>query len=81
MPTKRRLQAALDELRGEVGDDRLELGELVILGARQKVAELRAQRDDHAVRRQQLADRIRRRDIPADRRAADEVRRSGWARP
>lgn len=90
MPTKHRrhaitetppVQAALDELRGELGDARIELGELVILGAHQKVAQLRAEREDTAARRRQLADRIRRRDIPADRVAADEVRRAGWARP
>jgi hypothetical protein len=89
MPTKRRrhavtetppVQAALDELRAEVGDDRIELGELVILGAQQKVAQLRARRDETSVLRKQLAERIRRRDIPADRSAADEVRRAGWAR-
>lgn len=90
MPTKHRrhaitetpsVQAALDELREELGDSRLELGELVILGARAKVAQLRAQHDDTVGRRRQLADRIRRREIPADRTAADEVRRAGWARP
>jgi len=90
IPTKRRrhaitetrsVQAALDELRGELGDGRIELGELVILGAQEKVAQLRAERDDTAGRRRELAERIRRRDIPADRRAADEVRRAGWARP
>jgi hypothetical protein len=89
MPTKHRrhaitetprVQAALDELRGELGDARVELGELVILGAQQKVAQLRAEREDTAARRRQLADRIRRREIPADRDAADEVRRAGWAR-
>jgi hypothetical protein len=90
MPTKHRrhaitetpsVQAALDELRGELGEARVELGELVILGARQKTAQLRAQRDDAVTRRRRLADRVRRRDIPADRSAADKVRRAGWARP
>jgi hypothetical protein len=89
MPTKRRrhaitetpaVEAALDELRGELGADRVELGELVILGAQEKVAQLRGARDDTAARRRELAERIRRRDIPVDRGAADEVRRTGWAR-
>jgi hypothetical protein len=89
MPTKHRrhaitetpsVQAALDELRGELGSGRVELGELVILGAHQKVAQLRAQREDTAGRRRQLAERIRRRDALGDRAAADEVRRAGWAR-
>lgn len=90
MPTKHRrhaitetppVQAALDELRSELGDGRIEFGELVILGAHQKVAQLRAERDDAAARRRRLAERIRRRELPVDVAAADEVRRSGWARP
>lgn len=90
IPTKHRrhavtetppVRAALDELRQELGDDRLELGELVILGAQEKVARLRAERDGTAGRRQRLADRIRRGELPVDRSAADEVRRAGWARP
>ena len=89
VPTKHRrhaitetpdVQRALDELRGELGRNRIELGELVILGANQKLAELRAQRDDTAARRKALADRIRRRELPVDVAAADEVRRSGWTR-
>jgi hypothetical protein len=74
------VKAALDELREELGDARVEFGELVILGAHQKVAQLRAGREDQASRRRALAERIRRRDIPVDRAAADEVRRVGWAR-
>jgi hypothetical protein len=90
VPTKRRrhaitetppVQAALDELRRALGDDRVEMGELVILGAQEKLARVRAKRNDTAALRRRLADRIRRRDIPADRAAADEVRRAGWARP
>jgi hypothetical protein len=90
VPTKHRrhaitetppVRAALDALRAELGDARIELGELVILGANQKVAQLRAERDDAAMLRRQLAERIRRRDLPVDRAAADEVRRAGWARP
>jgi hypothetical protein len=89
MPTRRRrhaitetppVQAALDELRRELGTDRLELGELVILGAQEKLARARAEHDDIATQRRSLAERIRRRDIPVDRTAAEEVRRSGWAR-
>ena len=90
MPTQHRrhaitetppVKAALDELRGELGDGRIEFGELVILGAQQKVAQLRAERDDTVTKRRHLAARIRRRDVPIDQAAADEVRRSGWARP
>jgi hypothetical protein len=91
MPTKRRrhaitetppVQAALDELREELGDaERIEFSELVILGANEKVARLRATRGDTTTRRRLLAERIRRRELPVDREAADEVRRAGWARP
>jgi hypothetical protein len=90
VPTKHRRHAitetppvreALDQLRAELDSDRLELGELVILGAREKLAQLRAAHDLTSARRRALADRVRRRDIPADRAAAGDVRRSGWARP
>jgi hypothetical protein len=90
MPTKRRrhaitetppVEAALDELRGELGGERVKLGELVILGANVKLAELRAQRDDRAARLRRLADRVRTRDMPGiDREAAEEVRTKGWVR-
>jgi predicted nucleic acid-binding protein len=43
------------------------------------IAMLRADRDDTASRRRQLATRIRRRQLPVDREAADEVRRAGCA--
>jgi hypothetical protein len=90
MPTTRRrhaitetpaVQAALDELRQELGTDRVELGELVVLGACAKVTALRAQRDDDAERRRRLAGRVRSRDLRSDPDAADEVRASGWSRP
>jgi hypothetical protein len=90
VPTKRRrhaitetppVQAALDELREALGDDRVEMGELVVLGAREKLARVRAERDDTATLRRRLADRIRSRDIAAARAPAEEVRGTGWARP
>ncbi len=89
MPTTRRrhaitetppVQAALDELRRELGTDRVELGELVVLGAGTKLANLRAEREEDAALRRRLADRVRARTTRVDRRAADEVRASGWAR-
>ncbi len=89
MPTKHRrraitetpaLKAALDELQKEIGEDRVELGELVLLGADAKLAALRAERDDRTALRRYLADRVRARDLPVSREAADEVRASGWAR-
>jgi hypothetical protein len=91
MPTTRRrhaitetppVQEALDELRAELGTDQVPLGDLVIVGAQTRVAELRAERDEKAALRKRAADRIReRRPLPIDRDAAEEVRRTGWARP
>lgn len=89
MPTKRRrhaltetppVQAALDELRRELGSDRVELRELVVLGAGVKLAALRAANADTRARRARLADRVRTRRIGADLTAADDVRSRGWAR-
>lgn len=89
MPTARRrhaitetppVEAALTELRHELGTDRLELGELVVLGAAAKLAAIRAERDSDAKLRRRLADRIRSRDLPVDVHAAEQVRRTGWAR-
>lgn len=90
MPTKRRrhaitetppVQAALDELRGVLGRDRIDLGELVVIGANVKLGVLRAEQEDKVARRKRLADRIRNRELPpVDREAAEEVRRAGWAR-
>ena len=75
------MQAALDELRRELGTDRVELGELVVLGAEAKLATLRAASERDAALRRDLADRIRaRRDLGVDRAAADEVRAKGWVR-
>jgi hypothetical protein len=53
----------------------------VILGANAKLAQLRAERTDINARRKELADRIRQGDLQLDIAAADEARRSGWARP
>jgi uncharacterized membrane protein len=89
MPTARRrhavtetapVQAALDELRAELGRDRIELAELVVLGAREKLAQLRARRGAQQALRRRLAQRVRNRRIPVDLDAAEDVRRTGWAR-
>lgn len=74
------MQAALDELRRELGTDRIELGELVVLGADAKLAALRAQREDTAALRSRLASRVRARSVGVDVDAADEVRAGGWVR-
>jgi hypothetical protein len=89
VPTKRRrhaitetapVQAALDELRRELGGDQVELAELVILGANEKVARLRSGRGAQQALREGLAERIRTRRLPVDPKAAEEVRRTGWTR-
>jgi len=74
------VQAALDELRRELGSDRLQLGELVVLGAGVKLDEIRARHDAGAALRGRLAERVRSRRVPVERPAADAVRATGWAR-
>jgi len=90
VPTKRRrhaitetprVQVALDELRQELGNDRVELGELVVLGAGVKLDAIRAERNGDIAKRRRLGDRVRSRSVRADVEAADEVRSAGWARP
>jgi hypothetical protein len=75
------VQAALDELRDELGEQRVDMAELVILGVREKLVRLRAADARRSVLRHSLASRIRSGDLPVDEAAADEVRRTGWARP
>jgi hypothetical protein len=75
MPTTRRRHAIT-----ETPPVQAALDELVVLGAGAKLATLRAERDDGAALRRRLADRVRGRTTRVDRRAADEVRASGWAR-
>jgi hypothetical protein len=75
------VQTALDELRQELGNDRVELGELVVLGAGVKLDAIRAERNGDIAKRRRLGDRVRSRSVRADVEAADEVRSAGWARP
>jgi hypothetical protein len=88
MPTARRrhaitetppVQEALDELRAELGTDKVPMGEIVMLGARAKLAEMRAERADIMKRRRRLAERIRNREPLGDPKAAEEAKRS-WVR-
>ena len=89
IPTQRRrhaitetppVQEALDRLRAQIGEDNVKLPELVILGAESKLAQVRAEDDARRERRHRLAARVRARTLELDPDAADEVRRSGWAR-
>jgi hypothetical protein len=76
------VEEALDELRALMGTDRLPLGDILILGAQTRASALREEQSDKARRLNRLADRIRNREgFDVDLEAAEEVRRTGWARP
>lgn len=76
------MKEALDQLRGQLNGERIDFGELVILGARHKLRRLRSESEEATSLRRDLADRIRTRgDLGMDVEAADEVKRTGWARP
>lgn len=85
MPTKHRRHAitetprvkeALDTLREELDGERVDLGELVVLGAREKSRRLRLESDEVVRLRHELAEKIRRRELDVDPDLADEARRS-----
>ena len=88
MPTNRRrhavtetppVEAALDELRQFMGGGaKIEMGELIILGAHAKLALLRARDDELVERRRSLADLVRSGALSVDPAAAAEVRKKGW---
>jgi hypothetical protein len=87
VPTKHRRHAitetpavkeALDELRKELGTERVPLAEVVVLGAEEKVRRLRSGRDEALAAGKQIAEWIRTRTVPVDPDAAEEVRRTGW---
>lgn len=89
MPTKRRRHAitetppverALEPLRDRLADERIDWGELVILGAQAKLARLDAERAETLGARNWLAERIREGDPLVDPDAAAEVRLRGWTR-
>ncbi len=74
------LREALDELRAKLGEgERIDFGELVVLGAQVKARRLRT--DDAAARaaRERLAEMIRTRSFPyeMDVEAAEEVKHLG----
>jgi hypothetical protein len=76
------VQEALDELRAALGNDHVPMGDVVIRGAREMAAEIREEKTEKARRLNRLADRIRNREpLGIDLAAAEEVRRTGWARP
>jgi hypothetical protein len=61
--------------------ERLDPRDLPILGAREKLYRLRSTEARIAALRRRLADRILTGDLPVDLAAADDVKRTGWARP
>lgn len=75
------MHEALDELRAELGDERIDFAELVVLGARTKVRQMRENGPPARQARERLAAMIRGRSLPADVRAADEVKRLGLLPP
>jgi hypothetical protein len=88
MPTKHKRHAitetapvkeALDALRAELNGERLDLGEVVVLGAEEKLARLRAPRVDDQAKLDRLAERILDGDLHLDPVLADEAKRS-WVR-
>ncbi len=73
---------ALEDLRSEMGGTDVPIATLVVLGARTRTAEKRAQRNADDETLSALAENIRTGTHPlADPDAAAAVRRSGWARP
>lgn len=72
---------ALAELRAEPGGEDVPISELVVIGARTLAAEKRADREASHALRAMLAERVLAGGPGlGDPAAADEVRRTGWAR-
>lgn len=72
------VQAVLDELRRLQGGEKIELADLVIRGAEDKIRELRAQSEPARRAREDIAGWIRGGDGPeVDLAAADEVKHLG----
>jgi hypothetical protein len=71
------VREALDELRARLNGERIDYAELVVLGARTKARQLP---DDARASREaalRLAEMVRRRSIPVDVEAAEEVKHLG----
>lgn len=73
-----RVKAALDELRSTAPNERVDLAELVILGAGRKAEEHRSTGDDRRRALASLADRVTTGELGIDVEAAEWVRRHGW---
>jgi hypothetical protein len=71
------IHEALDDLRSTLGSERIDFGELVILGARAKTQELRRASATTREAREWLLQEVREGTTPVDVAAADEVKRLG----
>jgi hypothetical protein len=71
------VREALDELRARLDGGRIDYAELVVLGARVKARQLPADAQAALEAARRLADMVRRRSIPVEVQAADEVKRLG----
>ena len=89
MPTTRKrhtitetppVERALEALREEAGH-RVDLAELVIIGAEAKLAAMQAAKEETAEGRRRIAERVRRGETLVDPQAARAVRKGGWVRP
>ncbi|MGI8660510.1 MAG: hypothetical protein ACR2LH_05680 [Thermoleophilaceae bacterium] len=89
MPTKHkrhaitetpRVKQALDPLRTELNGQRLDLAELVVLGAETKLAQMRGEREQRDAALTRLADKLRNGELHLDPELADEAKRIGLPR-
>jgi hypothetical protein len=71
----REVKAALDELRREQGHDHVDLAELVVLGAEEKLARVRSGSTGDEVLDELIDDILHGRDVFGDPAAADEAKR------
>jgi len=74
------LREALDELRSALGRERIDFGELVGLGAREKLRALRGDSPQAREARARLVEEIGSGRYQPDAAAADEVKRRGLIR-
>lgn len=74
------VKTALDALRERLDGERVDLAELVTLGAVVKVQQLDELDEETVARRRRVSEWILSGDAPVDLEAADYVRRHGWTR-
>lgn len=75
-----RVKQALDPLRTELNGERLDLAELVVIGAEAKLGQMRGEREQRDATLKRLADKLRNRELHLDPDLADEVKRIGLPR-